>query len=199
MKKYPWGQKALRAMIATAVAFTPVVAVGGQATHVEAAQTVDQKIDQLASRFYIFYKNADETVLNNAKNKINGIEYTHISSAVGELSLNETDKAALVTLIKGVANVIYTKHGSASELSQAVKDFRTQYADEFNTLFDETNNVTADQLIDFVLAMEPNLEGAIMQNATRSNISYAAVIETAVQDTLSAGNFNTLRNYSATS
>ncbi|MBE2940110.1 S-layer homology domain-containing protein [Anoxybacillus flavithermus] len=193
MKKYPWGQKALRAMIATAVAFTPVVAVGGQATHVEAAQTVDQKIDQLASRFYIFYKNADETVLNNAKNKINGIEYTHISSAVGELSLNETDKAALVTLIKGVANVIYTKHGSASELSQAVKDFRTQYADEFNTLFDETNNVTADQLIDFVLAMEPNLEGAIMQNATRSNISYAAVIETAVQDTLSAGNFNTLQ------
>ncbi|MBE2908426.1 S-layer homology domain-containing protein [Anoxybacillus flavithermus] len=131
--------------------------------------------------------------MNNAKNKINGIEYTHISSAVGELSLNETDKAALVTLIKGVANVIYTKHGSASELSQAVKDFRTQYADEFNTLFDETNNVTADQLIDFVLAMEPNLEGAIMQNATRSNISYAAVIETAVQDTLSAGNFNTLQ------
>lgn len=193
MKKYPWSQKALRAMIATAVAFTPAVAIGGQATHVEAAQTVDQKIDQLASRFYIFYKNADETVLNNAKNKINGIEYTHISSAVGELSLNETDKAALVTLIKGVANVIYTKHGSASELSQAVKDFRTQYADEFNTLFDETNNVTADQLIDFVLAMEPNLEGAIMQNATRSNISYAAVIETAVQDTLSAGNFNTLQ------
>ncbi|MBE2908795.1 hypothetical protein [Anoxybacillus flavithermus] len=55
MKKYPWSQKALRAMVATAVAFTPAVAIGGQATHVEAAQTVDQKIDQLASRFYIFY------------------------------------------------------------------------------------------------------------------------------------------------
>ena len=194
MKKYPWSQKALRAMIATAVAFTPVVAAGGQATQVEAAQTVDQKIDQLATRFYIFYKNADAAVLNNAKSKIDDIEYTHISSAVDGLSLNGTAKQdALVALIKGVANVIYTKHGSASDLSQAVKDFRTQYADEFNTLFDETNNVTADQLIDFVLAMEPNLEEAIVQNAAQSNISYAAVIETAVQNTLRAGNFNTLQ------
>ncbi|WP_297990437.1 hypothetical protein, partial [Anoxybacillus sp.] len=194
MKKYPWSQKALRAMIATAVAFTPVVAVGGQATHVEAAQTVDQKIDQLASRFYIFYKNADETTLQNAKNKIDTIQYSHISNAVSGLSLSDPDKQnALVELIKGVANLIYTKHATSADLAQSVKNFRANYAAKFNTLFDETNNVTADQLIDFVLAMESNLETAIMQNAAKSNVSYSSIIQTAVQNTLNAGDFSTLQ------
>ncbi|WP_339171794.1 S-layer homology domain-containing protein [Anoxybacillus sp. FSL W8-1294] len=194
MKKYLWSQKALRAMIATAVAFTPAVAIGGQATHVEAAQTVDQKINQLASRFYIFYKNADATTLENAKNNINNIQYSHISNAVNGLSLHGSNKQnALVELIKGVADLIYTKHADSADLAQAVKNFRTNYADEFNTLFDETNNVTADQLVDFVLAMESNLETAIMQNATRSNVSYSAIIQTAVQNTLNTGNFATLQ------
>ncbi|MCQ5363590.1 S-layer homology domain-containing protein [Anoxybacillus salavatliensis] len=194
MKKYPWSQKALRAMIATAVAFTPAVAIGGQATHVEAAQTVDQKIDQLASRFYIFYKNADAMALQNAKDNISTIQYSDISNAVSELSLSDHNKQnALVELIKGVANLIYTKHETSADLAQAVKNFRANYAAKFNTLFDETNNVTADQLIDFVLAMESNLETAIMQNAAKSNVSYSSIIQTAVQNTLKAEDFSALR------
>jgi hypothetical protein len=196
MKKYPFSKKALRAMLAATIAFTPVVGAGvlnSSVAHAASTQTIDEKIDQLATRFYIFYKTADGNKLNTAKNNVDSLDYSIIETKARNLGITlklteENKKQAFATLMKNVATLIYTKHVSAASLASAVKQFRADNAQYFNTLFDQDGSVTADQLVEFILALESNLETAIAKVALSSNVTYEKVVSEAVKMTLNDSN-----------
>lgn len=190
-------------MIATTIALTPVAGTGlmNQNIVYAATQTVDEQINQLASRFYIFYQSADSNKLSGAKNLVSQLTYDKIAqeaSSLGiTLTVNNNNKADFATLMQNVANLIYTKYDSPTALAQAVKQFRTDNATYFNALFDADGQVTADQLIEFILAMEGNLESAILDALASSNVTYSQVVSNAVNKTLNdsqnANKFNTLK------
>ncbi|RAK20354.1 S-layer family protein [Anoxybacillus vitaminiphilus] len=188
-------------MLAATIAFTPVVGAGvvNQNTVSAATQTVDKQIDQLASRFYIFYQSADETALRSAYGKASNLTYSDIEEAAKDLSISlniPSDKQDdFATLMQNVATLIYTKYNSAESLAYAVTKFRTVNATYFNALFDEDGQVTADQLIAFISAMESNLEKAIALNALSSNAAYEDIVSDAVAMTFDGhpGEFDTLK------
>ncbi|KMY51868.1 S-layer homology domain-containing protein [Peribacillus loiseleuriae] len=191
MKKYPLSKKGLQAMLATTIAVAPIVTTGVivQPTQVKAATTIDQEINTLAERFFIFYKAANFTP------SIPTLTFDQINSAAGgviNLS-SEKEKTAFTNLLNNTAALIYTKYSSSNALAQAIKDFRGENATDFNTVFDNDGNVVADQLISFVKDLEGNLETAIIAEALKGSMSYSAVISNAVSTTLKSGQYSKLQ------
>lgn len=196
MKKYPFSKKAMKTILAASIAFTPMttisMALPGNAA--AAGETVNDQIDQLASRFYQFYAYADND-FNEVQNKIQSAAFeekilSEAKSLGFDVKGDATKEQAFVNLLKATANVIYTPYGSKEELAAAIKNFRTANAADFNVLFDETGTVTADEFVQFLLAMEPNLERSIINNLGEE---YSTVIKEAVAATLQSGNFNDLK------
>ncbi|SFA53711.1 S-layer homology domain-containing protein [Anoxybacillus pushchinoensis] len=182
MKKYPWSQKALRAMIATAVAFTPVVAVGGQATHVEAAQ---DELGTKISRLVAIYNNLSSegvTVYNKAAAALNGLqdsdwEYV-IGSTVKENIDNKAGTGKAVEVAKALATIVYSANGST--LESQIRSFQTNYSDEFDQVFG--TSVTVDKLITFFTEAEKevwnHLDQAIDLASNPSEEQYKSFIRT---------------------
>ncbi len=196
MKKYPFSKKAVQAMLAATIAFSPVVTTGGlfAENRVEAAGTainVDQEINQLAERFFKFYKNASFSAPTTTINNLN--VDTIASQGIDLSGMTDSEKTAFTELIKGTAGLIYTNYDDAADLSAAVKSFRSANATNFNTLFDQDGAVVAEQLISFVKDLEGNLEAAIMSVALSPSPSYSKVISKAVTMTLGEGNYGNLQ------
>ncbi|EMT45389.1 S-layer homology domain-containing protein [Anoxybacillus flavithermus] len=154
MKKYPWSQKALRAMIATAVAFTPVVAAGGQATQVEAAQ---DELGQKITRLVTIYNNLSTdgvVVYNNAATALNGLNDNDWEYVIGSTVKQNIDQRAgqgkAVEIAKALATIVYSANGTT--LENQIRSFRTNYSDEFHLVFG--SSVTVDRLITFFTEAE---------------------------------------------
>ncbi|WP_078409164.1 S-layer homology domain-containing protein [Priestia abyssalis] len=183
MKKYPFSKKAVKAILAASIALTPVVTTGIVApSSVEASSD----IQELASRFYQFYKSASKSKVEAPLNDISKLTYDNIETTADSLDITfknldtQEKKAAFATIIQETAKIIYTKHESAIAFSEAIEDYRADFADEFNLVFEQNGQVTVDQLIAFLKDMEPALETAIVQNT--NNLSYSAIIRTAVNN-----------------
>jgi ribosomal protein L20A (L18A) len=199
VKKYPFSNKAMKAILAATIALSPVVTTGlfDGGERVEAATVnVDQEISNLSEKFYVFYKNAGSYGFSSTPSTttaaINGLTFENISSVAQQknitlnLSTNE-DKSAITELLKNTATLIYTKHSSKEALATAVRNFRSNNAIHFNTLFDEAGTVTADQLVLFISDLEGELESAVALAALEGSTSYVDVIKHAVSETLSDG------------
>ncbi|MBB6176051.1 hypothetical protein HNQ82_000862 [Anoxybacillus tengchongensis] len=154
MKKYPWSQKALRAMIATAVAFTPAVAIGGQATHVEAAQ---DELSEKITRLVTIYNNLDAdgvAVYNKAATALNGLSDSDWEYVVGSTVKQNIDQKAgtgkSVEIAKALAAIVYSANGTT--LESQIRSFQTNYSDEFDVVFG--SSVTVDKFITFFTEAE---------------------------------------------
>jgi hypothetical protein len=190
LKKYPFSRKAINAILAATVALTPIVTTSViiKPSNVEAA-TVSQEIDQLAERFFIFYKNASKyNFAGTPTAAINSLDYAKILSTATTngigLNVPATKQADFEKLMQNTATLIYTKHNSAGELATAIKNFKTANSPYFQSLFNENGDVFADQLILFVKDLEGKLEDAIMDATTPT---FAAVISDAVNKTFQNG------------
>ncbi|MCG3084108.1 S-layer homology domain-containing protein [Anoxybacillus sp. LAT_35] len=182
MKKYPWSQKALRAMVATAVAFTPAVAIGGQATHVEAAQ---DELGTKISRLVAIYNNLSSegvTVYNKAATALSGISDSDWEYVIGStVKQNIDDKAGTgkaVEVAKALATIVYSANGST--LESQIRSFQTNYSDEFDQVFGAS--VTVDKLITFFTEAEKevwnHLDQAIDLASNPSEEQYKSFIRT---------------------
>lgn len=199
MKKYPFSNKAMKAILAATIALSPVVTTGvfSGGEKVEAATVnVDQEISNLSEKFYVFYKNAGSYGFSSTPSTttaaINGLTFENISTVAQQKNIplnlsSDTDKSAFTALLKNTATLIYTKHSSKEALATAVQDFRSNNASHFNTLFDEAGTVTADQLVLFISDLEGELESAVALAALEGSTSYVDVIKHAVSETLSDG------------
>ncbi|AST06105.1 hypothetical protein AF2641_04050 [Anoxybacillus flavithermus] len=182
MKKHPWSQKALRAMVATAVAFTPAVAIGGQATHVEAAQ---DELGTKISRLVAIYNNLSSdgvAVYNRAAVALNELddsdwEYV-IGSTVKQNIDNKAGTGTAVEIAKALAAIVYSANGSA--LESHIRSFQADYSDEFDRVFGAS--VTVDKLITFFTEAEKevwnHLDQAIDLAANPSEEQYKSFIRT---------------------
>lgn len=182
MKKYPWSQKALRAMIATAVAFTPAVAIGGQATHVEAAQ---DELGTKISRLVAIYNNLSSegvTVYNKAATALNGLQDSDWEDVIGSTVKQNIDNKAgtgkAVEVAKALATIVYSANGST--LESQIRSFQTNYSDEFDQVFG--TSVTVDKLITFFTEAEKevwnHLDQAIDLASNPSEEQYKSFIRT---------------------
>ena len=182
MKKYPWSQKALRAMIATAVAFTPAVAIGGQATHAEAAQ---DELGTKISRLVAIYNNLSPegvTVYNKAATALNGLQDSDWEYVIGSTVKQNIDQKAgqgkAVEIAKALATIVYSANGST--LESQIRSFQTNYSDEFDRVFG--TSVTVDKLITFFTEAEKevwnHLDQAIRLASNPSEEQYKSFIRT---------------------
>lgn len=196
MKKYPFSKKAVKAILAASIAFTPMttisMALPGNAA--AAGETVNDQIDRMASRFFQFYAYSDND-FNEVQNKIqSGAFEEKILSEAKTLGFdvkgNPAKEQAFVNLVKAVSTLIYTPYSSKEELAEAVKGFKSANTEDFNLLFDETGAVTADELVQFFIAMEPNLEMSIIRNLGEES---SKIIQEAVETTIQNGNFDNLK------
>ncbi|CAM3559400.1 hypothetical protein GCM10009865_10840 [Aeromicrobium ponti] len=187
MKKYPFSNKAMKAILAATIALSPVVTTGvfSGGEKVEAAEVdINQEIENLASKFYVFYNSAGTFGFTGTPtDKINtmSINFTAYSSIPSD------KRDTLTQLLKNISTLIYTEHGSAADLSSAVKTFRTNNATLFNSLFEGQGDITSKQLILFISDLENELESAIAAAALTGSSSYSDVIKRAVSQTLNYG------------
>jgi hypothetical protein len=190
LKKYPFSRKAINAILAATVALTPIVTTSViiKPSNVEAA-TVSQEIDQLAERFFVFYKHASKyNFAGTPTVAINSLDYAKILSTATTngigLNVPASKQADFENLMKNTAKLIYKQYSSSTELATAVKNFKTANSPYFQSLFNENGDVIADQLILFVKDLEGQLELAIMDATTPT---FAAVISDAVNKTFQNG------------
>ncbi|WP_442596400.1 S-layer homology domain-containing protein [Neobacillus sp. D3-1R] len=193
MTKYPFSKKALKAMLAATIALSPVVTTGVvfQPSKVEASLNVDQEIDTLAERFFVFYQYAGTYGFTGAPETIDSLDFGNISATAeaNHISLNvpSEKQTQFAQLMQNTATLIYTKYNSASDLASAIKLFKANNTTIFNSLFEENGDLAADQFIYFVMDLEGKLEMAIADVALSGNPTYANVIKTAVNNTMATG------------
>lgn len=177
----------MKAILAAAIALSPVVTTGvfSGGERVEAAEVdIDQEIDNLAGKFFVFYKSAGTFGFTGTPtDKINTMSinfntYSNVPSA---------KRQPLTQLLRNISTLIYTEHSSAADLSSAVKTFRTNNSALFNTLFEDQGDLTSKQLILFISDLEDELESAIAAAALTGSSSYSDVIKRAVSQTLNYG------------
>lgn len=182
MKKYLWSQKALRAMVATAVAFTPAVAIGGQATHVEAAQ---DELGTKISRLVTIYNNLSPegvAVYNRAAKALDGLQYKDWENVIGSTVKQNIDQKAgqrkAVEIAKALATIVYSANGST--LESQIRSFQKNYSGEFDRVFG--TSVTVDKLITFFTEAEKevwnHLDQAIDLASNPSEEQYKSFIRT---------------------
>lgn len=182
MKKYPFSKKAIQAMLAAAIAISPVATSGVLSpVQVEAASTVEADVRALAEKFIIFYP-ASGGISTSA-----AISYSDIESTVGK-DLSDTEKTALVRLFNNTAKLIFSNYSNASSLQAAINKFRTDNASDFNTLFDSDSEIVVEELISFVSDLEGELEDEIKREVLRvfmgdTPSSYSTIVNNAVSNT----------------
>jgi hypothetical protein len=183
-------------MLAATVAFSPVVSTSTlfQPAEVKAATTVNvnTEIDQLAERFFIFYKDAGTFGFPaTTPAAVSNLTYSQITTAAStggiSLAVPAGKETAFLNLMKNTATLIYTKYATKEDLAAAVKAFKANNAAIFNNLFEENGDIFAEQLVLFVKDLEGKLEGAIVDVMASNNPTYANVIKTAVNNTFQSG------------
>ncbi|MHC0037892.1 S-layer homology domain-containing protein [Pseudoneobacillus sp. C159] len=203
MKKYPFSKKAVSAMLAATVAFTPVLTTGTliQPTSAIAATTtsVDADIDQLAAKFFPFYMNVGKYNFSGtptgAISLLNFAKINNIATANQiTLSIDPSKQSSFATLMQNTATLIYTKYASQAELSAAVKKYRTDNATSFNTVFENNGDIVVEQLIKFTKDLEGEMFDAIETALKGPNPSSDAVLRIAVDNVFKKGNYSELKN-----
>ncbi|WP_433744998.1 S-layer homology domain-containing protein [Falsibacillus pallidus] len=184
MKKYPFSKKAIKAVLAATVAFTPVVATVGYSTGVVHAETQDD-LTVYANKMIKFYRNGNFrglTVTTPSQSQI-------LSNARSlGLNLDQDKEAAFVQLIQDLSTLVYTDYGSnVSLLKQKIEDFKNNDTTEFTTLFNQDGQITMNELLSFLGDFDTQLRiniGLETVLHTNSHLSYSELISDTVTDVI---------------
>ena len=156
MKKYPFSTKAMKAMIAATVAFTPLAATSSlfQAEKVEAAQTDYKSIESLITyldKVYGQLSSDEKKDLDAARDKLSSITQNEWDAYALKIAVNETENVEAKKQLLGATIELFASVNVA-DLKGKVADFRSQQAGNVNTVFG--SEVTVDKVLAFIADVE---------------------------------------------
>ncbi|RSK28700.1 S-layer homology domain-containing protein [Bacillus sp. HMF5848] len=176
MKKYPLSSKAMKAMLATSLAFTPVFATG-VALHpsvVVAAEneysTIEELVEYLDSVYDVLSED-EKVILTDARDRVAAIteeEWNEYAArAIKDGTANQVEKeglfADLLQLLTS-ANVL--------NLNDNIDSFRESQADNVDAVFGP--EVTVDKLLNYIASVQSNFLDSI------SNLDVDTAAETEI-------------------
>ncbi|WP_088104304.1 S-layer homology domain-containing protein [Halalkalibacter urbisdiaboli] len=196
MVKYPFSKKFVNLMIATALVVTPVAAtvpVGGSV--VEASEvTVDSFVNKLVS----IYDQMDVThknTINSLKGELGDVNWSNVLGDLEDTIDGKTTTGKASEIATKVAEIVYSTEKTA--LNSAVTTFRSDYSDEFHTIFEGT--VTVDDFLDFFLAFEAHMKSKsiteLLSELSKANFDSSKFMEDNINQVVeSSSKYTTLEN-----
>lgn len=200
MKKYPFSQKAFKAMLVTSMALTPVVAVTniGTSVHTASAATTGNAV-KLATTFYDFYKTADGAALAEANRQVNTLTYSAISDTAQQAGTPLTlqapnEREAFQGFVQGIEKFVYpsTNYTSVANMTVALQKFKVDQTANMNTVFKENADAVSEDFVSFMGDLQDNMDKSIRSNT--SALSYDSINSWAIRTTASNPKYNRLNN-----
>ena len=177
MKKYPFSKKAMKAMIAASIAFTPLATTGVvfQGEKVEAAAADYSSVSTLVDYLDRVYDQLDETpdqqALEAAQGKLNSITDAQWDGYALRIALNKTEKVAEKQELFGAILELFAS-ANVADLEQKITTFRSTQAGNVDAVFGQ--NVTVEKVLAFLADVElqylNSLRGVNLDNLTDAQL-----------------------------
>ncbi|MGX1901855.1 S-layer homology domain-containing protein [Thermolongibacillus altinsuensis] len=159
MKKYPFSKKALRAMLAASIAFTPVVATGVPGVGVNEVQAAYTSIDQLVDRLDSIYDNMtddEKQAINTARENVQSIQDELLEDILENIVVN-SDQADLlkVAITRDLLTLFYS--ADREDLEEAIEKLKDNYTmQDLEEIFG-VSGLTIDMLLTYMADFEMDL------------------------------------------
>jgi len=177
VKKYPFSKKAMKAMIAASIAFTPLATTGVvfQGEKVEAAAADYSSVSTLVDYLDRVYDQLDETpdqqALEAAQGKLNSITDAQWDGYALRIALNKTEKVAEKQELFGAILELFAS-ANVADLEQKITTFRSTQAGNVDAVFGQ--NVTVEKVLAFLADVElqylNSLRGVNLDNLTDAQL-----------------------------
>ncbi|MFB4166116.1 hypothetical protein ACE1TI_20570 [Alteribacillus sp. JSM 102045] len=190
MKKFHYSKQAMKMMLATAIVASPLArSTPLISTPVAQAETTENDISEIAQKFFNnFYDGADGETLKDAQIETSEDIDWHYPE---EIKNNTTKEDAYCGIISGISKVIFSDYSNASDLEDAINDFRkTEQKENFDEIF-EDGEATTDNFIDLFREIE-NVLNDKKNLLSFANKSYDQAIEEIVNSVINEGNLDEL-------
>ena len=189
LKKYPLSTKAMKAMMAATIVFTPVVGIGlTGASKVEAADKTAQYTSEAELISYLKKVNAtlspeDKAALKAVRDNLNLVTWhSYIPNIIEDDAPTTPEKAEDV--VTGIMELLMST--STLNAEEDFNNFKTEYKDEVKEVFGE--DITVNDLVEYIATTEGEFLKELSETSGDvSSLSYFTMLLNSMETAQKAG------------
>jgi hypothetical protein len=186
VKKYPLSTKAMKAMLAASIAFTPAIGFGfanGQTAEAAAYSgdyTTESELISYLKKIYTTMTEDEKNDLRAVKTQLDNVSWnSYIDNLLADPATTSEDAKAVVNgLIELLMNT------STLSVSEDFAEFKAEYKDEVKRVFGET--ITSEDLIGYIASAEGHFLDSVSK--TSGEVSTMEYFNMLIQSMQSAKN-----------